>query len=164
MGERQGYLGPDVKVGVSGTRNGCNPAQYLQLELQLEDMFGLYDTVMHGDCSGVDYEAHIIAYRIGYQIEIFPPLDPKHRMFLPSDRTHAAAPYLDRDRAIVDEGDSMLIVPQYAEKDPRSKRSGTWYTYRYALAQGKPLTLIVGGRFDHEQPDDGDTVHLPARP
>jgi hypothetical protein len=149
-----------MKVGISGTREGCNVAQRYELLQLLEDMKELYDTLIHGDCVGVDAEAHDLAYRLGYFTEIFPPIDPKHRAFKSGDFKHQPFPYLQRNHMIVDEADVMLIVPEKSMQD--APRSGTWATYRYALSVGKPTTLIVGGRFEHIPEPDADAVQMPA--
>jgi hypothetical protein len=150
-------------IGVSGTREGMNVAQRLEVEQILESAFDLSGGVLlHGDCHGVDEEVHRIAVRLGYYVKAFPPSNPKHRAFVPdADEYAEPMPYLDRDRAIVDAAGSMLIIPLTAEED--APRSGTWYTYRYAIERRKPVTVIPGGRFEFDaesDPEGGPDLHL----
>jgi hypothetical protein len=149
-----------VSIGVSGTRLGMNSAQWLEVQDILEQGFDINGGVLlHGDCVGVDAECHELGRRYGYWIKSFPPRNPKHRAFCDADEQALPDEYLARDRALVDESDTMLIVPEKAEED--SPRSGTWYTYRYSLEVGKPTTLIVGGRFEYT-PEHADFVHVPT--
>ena len=131
-----------------------NSAQFLEVQQILEDIFDITGIFLHGDCKGVDEEAHMLARRIGYRIEIYPPDNPKHRAFCDGDVVHPTAPYLVRNRLIVDNARSMLIVPKAAEET--EPRSGTWYTYRYSREQRRPTTLVVGGRFEYSPVDDAE--------
>jgi hypothetical protein len=136
----------------------------MELSTRLEQAFEVGATFIHGDCKGVDAEAHDIARRIGYTIEIYPPTDPKHRAFCEGDVVHPPAPYLERNELILLAVDSMLIVPDKAMKD--APRSGTWWTYRKAIEMHVPRTLIVGGRFEFTAPPrveyvEPDPVPLP---
>lgn len=136
-----------------------NSAQYLEVERILTEGFDMARGIfLHGDCVGVDEECHRIAQRLGYYIEIHPPTNPKLRAFCDGDEMMPPKPYLERNRNIVNNSDTMLIVPEKAEQD--APRSGTWYTYRYALEVGKPTTLIIGGRFEYEP--ELDIVHVPS--
>jgi hypothetical protein len=49
--------------------------------------------------------------------------------------------FRDRDTRMVDLGKRVIAFPLYPEKDPRSKRSGTWMTVRIAHKQGKQVTI-----------------------
>lgn len=158
-----------MAIGVSGTRNGMNSAQYMEVERILEEGFDISGGVLlHGDCVGVDEECHRIGRRLGYTIEIYPPRSPKFRAFCEGDVHHLADEYLARNRAIVGDADTMLIVPDKAPED--APRSGTWYTYRYSLEVGKPTTLVIGGRFEYVEQGAGngaggvseeDPLHMP---
>ena len=83
----------------------------------------------HGDCVGADEQAHELARFLGYRVTIFPPLNETKRAFCNAHETRPAKEYLERDRDIVDECDILLAAIQY----PIKPRSGSWYTYRYAL-------------------------------
>lgn len=147
-------------IGISGTRHGCNSAQYTELEQLLEDAFDFAGGVFHhGDCVGVDEEAHRIAKRLDYWIIVHPPLNPKHRAFCDGDESRNVKSYLDRNRDIVDESRSMLIVPEKAILS--APRSGTWATYKYALETGTPVQVIVGGRFEFSYDSDALPVRMP---
>lgn len=45
--------------------------------------------------------------------------------------------YADRNARLVEEGTMVVGFPAYPEDDPRSRRSGTWQTIRYARKAGK---------------------------
>lgn len=63
----------------------------------------------------------------------------KARAFTPADEIHLPAAPLDRNRLIVDSVDLMVAFPG---KMKEQKRSGTWYTIRYARKQGVPLMIF----------------------
>jgi len=50
------------------------------------------------------------------------------------------APYLERNRAIVDAGDIVLAAPQTLEEQ---QRSGTWATVRYGRRLGRLVVLLA---------------------
>jgi hypothetical protein len=138
-----------VSIGISGTREGMNPAQHMEVELLLESAFDVSGGVLlHGDCVGVDEEVHRIAQRLGYFIEIYPPENPKYRAFCDGDVIHAKHGYIVRNHLIVDAASTMLIIPERSMED--SPRSGTWATYRYAMEVRRPTTVIAGGRFEFD--------------
>lgn len=45
--------------------------------------------------------------------------------------------YADRNQALADIADKVIGFPLFPEKDPRSRRSGTWQTIRMARRAGK---------------------------
>lgn len=52
--------------------------------------------------------------------------------------------YCDRNTEIVKQSDRMIVVAQYPEDHPQSKRSGTWMTCRIAQRMGgKQIDLYV---------------------
>lgn len=135
-----------MPVGITGTREGCTHAQYRELQQLLEDLMEVHGGVLlHGDCVGVDAEAHLIGRRLGYEIEIFPPTDPKHRAFLMGDYNHPKKSYKDRNQDIVNACSVLVVVPQGPEE--ANPRSGTWQTYRMAQRLNKPFSIVKGNRW-----------------
>jgi hypothetical protein len=133
-------------VGVSGTQDGATPAQYDELRqtLALRRRLGA-TTLGHGDCVGVDAQAHEIGRELGYRIEVFPPKNPRKRAWCDGDVVHEPDDYLPRDRALVDRATEMFFLPKTPER--ASPRSGTWYTFRYTRRVQKPAWVIVAGRY-----------------
>jgi hypothetical protein len=128
-------------IGFTGTKLGMTVAQKRRLSKLLGSI--LFDSVAHGDCIGADAEFHAMAKRRGVEIQIFPPLNPKFRAFL-KGRLAKPAPYLIRNRAIVDASDILLATPSGTEV----LRSGTWATIRYARRVDKPRVVIYpDGRY-----------------
>jgi hypothetical protein len=86
----------------------------------------------HGMCAGGDTEFHdlIRALKRKVWIKGYPPTEQgKFFVNRKCDELQEPKEYLDRDRDIVDEADVMIATPETAEE---KRRSGTWYTIRYA--------------------------------
>lgn len=93
----------------------------------------------HGDCIEADAEAHEIARALGWHIVGHPPTNPHKRAFCQFDEARPPAPYLVRNRHIVNETTALLATPRsFAEVI----RSGTWATIRYARKLGRPVIVI----------------------
>lgn len=87
----------------------------------------------HGDCVGVDQEAHSLARQLGWLTHAHPPEDTKlcaHTQ--PNNWTDEPLPYLTRDCNIVDSVTVLLAVPSSGF---RGRGSGTWYTVKYAMTK-----------------------------
>lgn len=135
-----------MAVGITGTRAGCTPSQYRELEQLLTDLKDMHGGILlHGDCVGVDAESHEIGRRLGYEIEIFPPENPKHRAFLEADYNHSKHGYAVRNQMIVDACSVLVVVPEGPEES--FPRSGTWQTYRMARRANKPFSIVRGNRW-----------------
>ena len=126
-----------MKIGITGTREGATEYQLNELRNVLAELKGI--EFHHGDCNGVDVQAAAIARELGYKIVCYPPKSTEEQGFFGGDVVHAPAGYLERDRAIVDGCDILLVVPKQMEWQPRG---GTWYTHDYAKKQGKPYSVI----------------------
>lgn len=119
-----------IHVGVTGTQKGANLSQRVLLKSTLRALKVSESWLHHGDCIGVDAEAHAIARELGYKVRIHPPRNPGKRAWCDGDGLDAEREYLDRNRAIVKASSTGLIaVP--AQNTP-TLRSGTWATIRYA--------------------------------
>jgi hypothetical protein len=130
-----------MKVGVTGTREGANAYQLAELRTVLTELKGT--EFHHGDCKGVDVEAAAIAKDLGYKVVCHPPKSSEQQGFFGGDEIREPLGYLQRDRNIVDATDVLLVVPLQNEWQPKS---GTWYTYDYAVKKGKPVNVIYPGK------------------
>lgn len=124
-------------IGITGSRHGLSEAQ----KRWFDNFVWASGEVHHGDCVGVDCEAATIIKRKGSWTIVSHPGDtPKWKadcsvndIVLPEKKN------LVRDRDIVDEVDFMLAFPGTMYE---VKRSGTWYTIRYAKSKGKAMLII----------------------
>jgi hypothetical protein len=128
-----------MKIGVTGTREGATIEQIDQVTefLQLHQAEG--NELHHGDCTGVDVEVAAIARELGYRIVCHPPVNAETRGFFGGDETRVPAGYLERDRAIVDATELLIVVPLQTEWQPKG---GTWYTASYAKKKTKPYIIF----------------------
>lgn len=129
-----------MKIGVTGTREGMNEAQFEQVKKFLEKYKGA--ELHHGDCRGVDVEVAYLAKEMGYKIVCHPPKSQAQQGFFGGDEMREPEGYLKRDRNIVDETELLLVVPLQNE---RQDKGGTWYTYDYALKTGKTVHVVYPG-------------------
>jgi hypothetical protein len=95
--------------------------------------------VHHGDCIGGDTDIHhLTREHLAARVIIHPPDNPIKRAFCGGDEARKPLPYLLRNQAIVAESDRLIAAPG----GPERARSGTWYTVRHALAQGRRVTIV----------------------
>ena len=126
-----------MKIGITGTREGMTEWQASEVRKVLDALKGT--EFHHGDCNGVDVQAAAIARELGYKIICYPPKLTEEQGFFGGDVVHEPAGYLERDRAIVDGCDVLLVCPKQMSWQPKG---GTWYTHDYAVNRNKPLTII----------------------
>ncbi len=128
-------------VGFTGTRQGMTDGQCSYLQKVLEEL-GCTE-FHHGDCIGADSQAaYLVRSMRKVKIVCHPPADPKLRAYVPlrrGDSIHPVLPYRARNHAIVDACEHLCVGPR---SNVEVDRSGTWATYRYALAWGRPITII----------------------
>jgi hypothetical protein len=135
-------------VGITGTREGMNARQMAEIRQVLHDLAveadrdGIVPHFHHGDCVGVDVEAAAMADEFGYVVVCHPPTKQDMRGFYASHVFKEPKGYLERDRAIVDSVDVLLVVPKENEWQPRG---GTWYTNDYAVRRGVPNSIFYPG-------------------
>jgi len=131
-------------VGFTGTQEGMGTTQHQRILHILEDLDGPGMGIVeahHGDCIGADAEFHDMALHLGIAIIIHPPdVEDKRAFCKDSSGDKMPAPYLVRNRAIVDACDLLIAAPSSASE---VLRSGTWFTIRYARSRKKPLWIIV---------------------
>ena len=127
-----------MKIGFTGTQHGMSGRQRAALSAVLQ----LYrkHSFHHGCCVGADEQAHRIAGRLNWPIVLHPPSNSSKTALCPHP-THImhAAPYLVRNRHIVNESDLLIAAPASREEE---LRSGTWATVRYARSVGKPVIIL----------------------
>ena len=129
-------------VGFTGTRKGMTDEQCTQVEsaLRMLDCTEFH----HGDCVGADSQAAYLVRSMGnIKIVSHPPVLDTNRAFVPlrpMDRSVPIKSYIERNHDIVNACDHLLVAPRSNIEVRRG--SGTWATYRYALAQGRPMTMI----------------------
>ena len=129
-------------VGFTGTREGMSDHQKAALKMAMTaaSLDGIENILHHGDCKGADEEAHAIAVELGWDIVIHPPTKRIMRAYC-GDGAIILPPmdYLARDEAIVNASRFMFAAPK---SDKEERRSGTWYTVRYARKMGKRVILL----------------------
>lgn len=133
-----------MRIGVTGSRHGATRAQLRVLMSSLLVYYRTGETELHhGGCTGVDEQAALLGRALNLRVIAHPP---ENQQFLSklsiavSDVVLPALPYLARDRAIVDSTDLLLAVPN---TQVPVLRSGTWYTYRYAVRNHQTTMLIT---------------------
>jgi len=131
-----------LRIGITGTSGGGTVYQTAALTAALESLLLAHGSVElhHGDCVGVDAEAHGIALDLGIPVAVHPPDKDRKRAYCQgAEQVYPPAPYLVRNHAIVDAVDLLLALPR---GDREELRSGTWATVRYAKKR-KVRTVII---------------------
>lgn len=132
-------LPKQVKIGVTGTRNGMNEVQKTHLEYFFtEDKIEILE-LHHGDCVGVDVEVAEIAKSNGIKTVCHPPVVDDLRAFHESTEFRDPFTYFARNRNIVDETDVLLVVPQ---QNSWASKGGTWYTHDYGKSKQKLVIVF----------------------
>ncbi len=132
-----------MTVGFTGTAEGLTPGQDHRLFLVLIYYYQIrsHKVFRHGDCIGSDDQAATWASHIGYKVWGHPPINEKKRAFNKATKLwEPAQDYLTRDRTIVDKSEVLVATPSGFEE---LRRSGTWYTVRYARQVELPLRIII---------------------
>lgn len=128
-----------MKVGITGTRKGATGPQLGNLIETLRDIDAT--ELHHGDCIGVDSEAHAIARGLGLKIVLHPPTIDDQRAGCSGDEEREPKPYLVRNHDIVNETDLLIALP--GELMEQRRGSGTWATVRYARKLRRPVLIIT---------------------
>ena len=148
----------DVHVGFTGTQDGLTMMQSHNLARYMRDYREALEPdraliLHHGDCIGADYQAHIMAYGHGWQVELHPGTDgngesPKRKHSENSEFRHVRAihepcPYAERNMDIVLSGMILLACPGGPEKRRSgTRRSGTWATIRAAERMARMVIVF----------------------
>lgn len=129
-------------VGFTGTSGEVTDSQAQMLSLIVKGLADDITFALHGDCVGADALFDGLCKSYGIKRMAFPGTDghgdsPK-RAYCDADEVRDPAPYLVRNKAIVDAADVLIACPS----GPHKQRSGEWSTVRYAAERGVPVTLI----------------------
>jgi hypothetical protein len=124
-------------IGITGTKKGATGLQLNALEYLINKLEAV--SGHHGDCIGVDAQAHELMRKLDLYIVVHPPISPKARAFCEGDKILPVKDYLARNRDIVNVVDTLIGVP---ETKGEQLRSGTWMTIRYARKRRVRTILI----------------------
>ena len=130
-----------MKVGFTGTRDGLTCEQHAALCEWVKAR--KVTEFHHGCCVGADSEAFDVFHKWapGVKIVAHPPesnamVSGNALEF--SDEKRERAPYLDRNRNIVNSCEVLVACPKGEEE----RRSGTWQCVRYGRRQGKTVYIV----------------------
>ena len=145
-----------MKIGITGTREGLASEQAASLfstMVELASAFGGVE-LHHGDCVGADATAHDLAISLGWKVAIHPPTKDVARAFKVGTEARPTAPYLARNRAMVEEVDVLIVLPKQESMPTTDVRGGTWYTYRYTVKRQSCAIIIIwpNGHIEVEAP------------
>jgi len=133
-----------MKVGFTGTQKGMTDGQKLTFKALIRNLHPIKE-FHHGDCIGSDEESHsFFSPSPITTIHSHPPINESKRSFCKRDFKfveHPPKEYLPRNRDIVDACLVLIATPKGPEH--LNKRSGTWYTIRYAKKTGKRVYFIM---------------------
>jgi len=126
-----------IRMGFTGTRDGMTSPQRVTVTKLIQ--FFKPDEFHHGDCTGSDEQAHVIA-RLYESIWIvaWPPVIGRYRANCKADVIKKPMSYLARDREI-SKLDMLVATPRFAHAEPRS---GTWITIGYAREEETPIFIV----------------------
>ena len=129
-----------MKIGFTGSREGMSQHQKEQFVLKMCELSP--KEFHHGDCKGADAEAHDIVREFFPDVKIFvwPPTVKIMRAFKEGDVINEPMDYVHRDEKIVDSSEYLIGAPRIT--DVEQKRSGSWYTIRYARRSNKPYVVL----------------------
>lgn len=133
-----------VRVGITATRTPLVPPQSRQLGLSLaEARRNGAEYLHHGDCVGGDAMAHDIALPLGYKLVIHPPMFEDFRAWRDDGAEILEQKrYWARNRDIVEAVDLLIGCPKAGTSLADWRKSGTWYTIRYAQEMNVPVQII----------------------
>lgn len=129
-------------LGVTGTREGMTQKQEEAFKIVVQEILSTHtiESFHQGQCIGVDVEAADILFSHGIKIVSHPPLKS---LYLGTckhvDESRIPLSYFARNRAIVNEVDLLLVVPN---TNQHRSYGGTWYTHDYALTRNKSVIII----------------------
>ncbi len=131
-----------MHLGFTGTQQGMTEDQMTAVMRALQLLKPTH--AHHGDCIGADAEFHglVRGYVPTCRIIGHPPTKQDKRAFCDFDEVRPEAPYLTRNKHIVNECELLLATPDgFVEK----RRSGTWSTIRYADGRRQRMVIKPDG-------------------
>jgi hypothetical protein len=138
-----------MRVGFTGNRHGMTLEQKRTFVNELSDLVVV--EFHYGDCVGADDDAFWICRGVARVLHAHPAtLGPewdaqwqaRTAERFPNDGIveHPPLHPLKRNKMIVNSSDLLYACPEEFEE---KLRSGTWSTVRYAVANGKPVRIIL---------------------
>jgi hypothetical protein len=131
-------------IGITGTRNGFTNAQKNAFQSEFLTLYAEgVDEFHQGQCVGVDVQsADWIHKRTKGKVKIHsrPPVKQELVGVCHVDVTHPKKSYFARNRDIVNSSDILFACTPTEEEQ---SNGGTWYTFRYAVDNGKKVILIT---------------------
>ena len=142
-----------MKLGMTGSREGVSKQALNALREFLEKNQHEITECHHGDCVGADTTFHnevVKTKKKTYnnaeskqqemmRLIIHPPNVNTLRSHCKGDEARVPKSYLERNRDVVNESDTLIAFPSTRHE---VARSGTWYTIRYAKKQNKTIHII----------------------
>jgi len=134
-----------IIVGFTGTRSGMSIFQKTNVLLALNNLLQERGEVraIHGDCLGADEDFDQLCSELSIQREIYPCTIEHMRAHCETKGAtclrEPIAP-LKRNEQIVKAVDILFATP-YTQQEER--RSGTWFTVRYARKISKPYEIFL---------------------
>lgn len=122
-------------VGFTGTQAGMTRKQ----EVMLTSVAHVITEGHHGDCIGADKQFDSILKAQNIKRVAHPPIKSHKRAFCDAEVILQCKDYLERDEDIVDVSETMIATPKEMSE---VRRSGTWFTIRYAFKWRKPTMII----------------------
>jgi hypothetical protein len=129
----------ELRMGFTGTRSGMTRPQRESLYWTLLGVRAVLAGFHHGDCVGSDAQAHDVAMGLGLWVAVHPPSATTYRAYCTGHMEMPPAPYIERDRAIVNATNGLIATPVGFGEE---RRSGTWATVRYARKMLRPVFII----------------------
>ena len=97
----------------------------------------------HGDCTGVDAEAHAMSRDLGFATHCYPPIRTKNRAYTePNDVVRPPGEYLDRNINLVLASSVLLAAPRNINGGVDPGYGGTWHAIRSAYEYGVPVWIL----------------------
>lgn len=129
-----------VRLMVTGTREGMSSEQVDSFANILVNSFDKVEVFLHGDCVGVDEQAHYLVRDIlDCRIETYPALvREKYRAYTKPDRIHVRMKPLARNKEMIARSTFCIAIPKTIQR----QEGGTWHTYRHAKLAGLDVVLI----------------------
>ncbi len=125
--------------GFTGSSKKVPEPQSAWLAVVLEQLKSQgYTTQHNGDCIEADALAFKLWKNLGGEVIGHPPSDSKKRAFCKFDCVMPVAPYLERNKHIVDASKLLVACPDGHEV----LRSGVWATVRYARKKGIHIVIV----------------------
>ena len=140
-----------IRVGFPGTRHieadgVAAVSAAVRGLVQIAGLTGCSVEVSTGGCVGTDHRAMMEAHWAGFTVHT---ILPANRKLVPDDwqdfstTWEEGGEYRARNKALVRRVSGLFVVADYPEQHPKSRRSGTWMTWRLGREAMKPMALMI---------------------